>query len=106
MAVEEAGRQRSGTVTSEGGASIGIVVSAGLLITAEVKPAVVVDVETVAILERITGAGGDGLVVTAQAGDTVTWALGSPVAELRKGLKEVDVCMFKLLAESNLADGV
>lgn len=65
--------------------SIGVRVGAGLERFTDTKSAVVVDVGAVVVLERITGAGEEGLVVIRQGGDTVTWALDSPAVEL-KGL--------------------
>lgn len=50
---------------------------------ADTKPGVVVDVGTVVTLGGITSS---GLGVTAQAGEIITGALGSPAAELREGL--------------------
>lgn len=105
VGVEE--EPRCGTVTRKGGVllkSSGLEVSTGFERATDAELEVVVDVGNVVILERITGEE-DGLVVTVQAGDTVTGALYSPAAELREGLKEVKVCRFKLLAESNLVGG-
>ncbi len=87
LSVEEG--QRSGTATRAGGVlfkSIGLDVNVGLERATDTEPEVVVDVGTVVILEGITGAGEEGLVVTAQAGDAVTGALDCPADELREGL--------------------
>lgn len=71
----------------------------------DTEPEVGVDVGTVVIFEGIVGAAEGGLAVTAHASDAVTEALDSPAAEIREGLQEVEVCRFKLLADSNLAGG-
>lgn len=60
--------------------------SVGLERATNTEPEVVVDVGTGVILDGITGTGEEGLVVTAQAGDTITGALDSPAAELKRGL--------------------
>lgn len=76
-----------GTVTREGVLfnSIGGDMIVGLQRAADNKSAVVVDVLAVVILEEVTSAGGEGVVITLQAGDAVTGALDSP-AEFRMGL--------------------
>lgn len=58
----------------------------GLEWAADTEPEVVIGVGTVVPLEGGAGAGKRGLVVTAEGGDTVTWVLGSPAAEVREGL--------------------
>lgn len=78
-----------GTVTREGSVlfkSIGVDVSVVLERATDIEPEVVVDVVAVVILEGITGAEEEGVVISVQAGDTVTGALDSPAAECRKGL--------------------
>ena len=88
----------SGTFTREEEVlvkSTGVEVSVGLERAADTAPEVIVDVGILGI----TGGGGEGLVVTVQTGGTVTGALNSPAAA---GLKEENVCRFKLPAESNL----
>lgn len=107
VAVRAEGGHRCGTVR-EGGVcfkSIWVEVRIGLERATDTEPVVAVNEGTVVILEGITGTAEEGLVVTVQAGDTVTGALHSPAAELKKGLQEVEVCRFKLLTDSNLADG-
>jgi len=81
--------RRSGPVTREEGVlfkSIGLEVTVGLVRAADTEPEVVVDVGTIVILEGITGAGEEGLVVAVQADGTATGALDSPAAELRDDL--------------------
>lgn len=83
VAVREEEGYKSGTFTREEEVllkSTGVEVSVGLERAADTEPEVVVDVGTIVIL-GITGGGGEGLVVTAQAGGTVTGALNSPAAE-------------------------
>lgn len=88
MAVRIEDGNVSETLTKDGGVfkSIGLEVSVGLERVADSEPEVVVDVGIIVILEGITVGGEEGLVVTAQGGDTVTGALDSPAAELRGGL--------------------
>lgn len=79
----------SGALTRKGGdffKSIGLEVSVGLERAADTEPEVVGDWGTVITLEGGTGAEKEGLVVTAEGGDTITGGLDSPAAELREGL--------------------
>lgn len=80
-------------------------VRTGLERATDTKPEVVVEVGAVVILEVITDAEEEGVVVTALVVDIVAGALKSTAAELGEGLKEVEVCRFKLIAASNLAGG-
>lgn len=100
MAVWVGAGQRSGRVLFKS-----IDVCVGLERVVDIESGVGVDGVTFVIVVGKTGAGEEGLVVTVQAGGTVTGALNSPATELWGGLLKEEVCRFKLLAESNLAGG-
>lgn len=77
----------------------------GLDIAADTE--VTVDEGIVVALEGMTGAGEGGFALKVLDCDTGTGtgALDSPAAKLGAGLKDVEVCVLKLLPESNLAGG-
>lgn len=94
-------------VTREEGVLLGSIileVTTGLETATDTEPEVVNDTGTVILAEK-TGAGDEGLIVTVEAGGTVTGAFASPAAELGEALLVVEVCRFKLVAESGLVGG-
>lgn len=75
----------------------------GLDIAADTE--VTVDEGIVVALEGMTGAGEGGFALKVLDCDTGTGALDSPAAKLWASLKDVEVCVLRLLPESNLAGG-
>lgn len=64
----------------------------GLERATDTETVAAVDEGTVVILEELISAAEEGLVLTVYSGDTVSGALASPAAKLKKGLWEVEVC--------------
>lgn len=83
MAVKVGAGQISGAFTRGGRVLFKSTdVCVGLERVVDIEPGVGVDGVTFVVVVGRTGAGVEGLVVTVQAGDTVTGALNSPAAEL------------------------